>query len=534
MSVTPPVGSEAAGVGRERGSPASPEHSERSRSRFVPVLGAGVVAVLYFAFLLHFAVDAPTADEWANIGIIDAATHGHLSFGLFWAQYFQSRMLFPNLLFVFVGIPTHYDSRWFVAISASCYIASFFLILAAVRRYLDRDLQTLPTVFLALVWFSLAAVFDALWAFELGYYLVILALALVLFCLLVPQRRRPLWFALAVVAAVVGSYSFVQGLALWPAGLVLILFRVPRTRRTMAEVGVWVGTGAVTLVLYLWNFDLAGTNSLCVAHCGVGYTLSHPGLTLSYWLRMVGNIIPSVSGGTGVVQIILGVTLTGAAMFVLVQSVRERHRKPMVALPLGMVVFALVWDMMIVSARVSLGDPGFDEYTLAQVVLLAGITIFAWDHAYEYKSQFDSMVVLFRRLVLADARPATRGTWSFALFALVGLSLLLLIQVLASSQFGWDEAESVSSNRQLTAQLAVNLAEVPKDLQSCYLGLVIGAGLDKRSELASTRAMIDLAARDTLGMFGPAVVQQFRAEGPPKLPRLDRAICLNEISGRRR
>jgi hypothetical protein len=488
------------------------------------------VAVLYFVFLLHFAIAAPTADEWAhNISIIDAATHGHLSFNLLWVQYFQSRMLFPNLLFVLVGVPTHYDPRWFVVISAICYIASFFLVLAVVRRYLGRPLQTLPTVMLALVWFSLSAVSDALWAFELSYYLVILALAVILYCLLVPERRRSLWLALAILAAVVGSYSFVQGLALWPVGLILILFTAPRTRRN-AEVGIWLGAAALTVGLYFWNFQYAGTNSLCIAHCGVGYTLSHPGLTLSYWMHMVGNITPATSGGTGVVQLVLGIILTAAAAFVLIQSWRERRRKPTVALPLAIVVFALLWDMMIVSARVSLGSPEFAEYTLAQVILLVGIVIFAWVHAYEFKHELEPIVATLRQMFLGVAKPLRRGTWNFAIIAYIGLSLFLLVQVFASSQYGWDEAAAVSASRQQTGQLAVNLSEVPKDLQACYLDLIFDAGLGAPTDLASTRAFIDLAERDKLGMFGPAVVGHFRAEGPPKIPILDRVLCSRERS----
>jgi hypothetical protein len=431
-------------------------------------------------------------------------------------------MLFPNLLVVLLGVPTHYDPRWFIALSAFCYIASFFLILAAVRRYIGRELQTIPTVIFALVWFSLAGIYDALWAFQLGFYLVIFALAVILYCLLMPRRRRPLWLALAAIAAVVASFSFVQGLALWPVGLVLILFSVPLTRKTAVEVGAWLGAAAVTTGLYFWNFDLAGTNSLCVKNCGVGFALLHPGLTLSYWTRMVGNIIPSrpvtfgpvrslLPGPTGAMQIVLGGILTAAAVFVVIQSLRERRRKPMVALPLGIVIFAILADLMIVSGRVSLGSPGSAEYTLTQTVLLAGLYIFAWDHWYE---------------LLAVARPVRRGGWKIAISACVGLSLLVLVSVFASAQFGLDEAEAVSANQQLSGQLAVNMAEVPKDLQSCYVDLIIDQNLLALHALWFTRAEIDLAERDKLAMFGPAVIGQFRAEGPPRLGPLYRRLCL--------
>jgi hypothetical protein len=512
MSATSAVGAKALGTGDRDGDDTpsvSPEHAGQRLKRFVPLVAAGLVAVAYLVYLLHFAVAAPVGDEWVNnIPLLDQAIHGHLSFSRFWDQYFQSRMLFPNLIFVLIGIPTHYDPRWFVVLNAIFYIASFFLVLAAVRRYLQRDLQVLPTFIFALIWFSLAAVYDALWAFEVGYYLVLLSFAVVLYSLLVPARRRPLWFSIALVAAVVGSYSFVQGLLLWPMGLVILLFSVPFTRRVVTEIAIWVGGAVVTTGLFFWHFDFAGDNGVCTKHCGVGYTLSHPGLALSYWMRMVGNIFPSVNAKTGTPQIIVGVILTAAAVFVVVQSIRERPTSPMVALPLGMTVFALLWDMIIVSGRVGLGNPGFGEYTLVQVILLAGISIFAWGHADR----------LFR------AAPVSNVSWNFVRVACIGLSVLVLAQIVSSSKFGWDDGHSISLKDQQSAQVSVNLAAIPADLQDCYLDAILDDDLVPLTDLGPTRAAIILAQRDRLGMFGPAVIGHFRAEGPPHVPLL-RRVC---------
>ncbi len=488
----------------------SPERSVHPQRRIAPYLAAAVVAVVYFLFLLHFAVAAPVADEWAhNIPLVDQAIHGNLTFNLLWAQYFQARLLFPNLLYALVGVPSHYDPRWFVILSAALMIAAFFLVLAVVRRYVDGGLRTVPTVILALVWFSLSAVSDALWAFELGYYLVIFSLALVIYGLLVPRRGRLVWLAVAIIAAVVGSYSFTQGLLLWPVGLVILLFSVPLSRRVAAEVAVWLGAAVVTIGLYFWHFDLTGTNSLCRVHCGVGYTISHPELAVPYWMRMVGNVVPSVPGTTGAIQIILGVVLTAAALLVVFQSIRERHRKPMAALPLAIVVFALLWDLLITSGRVSFESPGFHEYTLAQVMLLVGIAIFAWGHA---EGLFDI------------ARPASGGVWNSIRIACVGVTLVLVVQIVVSSKYGWDEAESFSASTQLTGQLVVNLPKIPEDAQSCFVDRVLAVGLVPTKDLGPTFGFIDLAKEDKLGMFGPAVIGQISRRRAAKISDLGPAL----------
>ena len=84
---------------------------------------------------------------------------------------------------------------------------------------------------------------NALWAFQLAWYFVLLFLFAAIYFLCVRPRYRPVALTLAILAAVAGSLSMVQGFLIWPVGLVALLWVWTRQRRRWAEVGVWLGSG---------------------------------------------------------------------------------------------------------------------------------------------------------------------------------------------------------------------------------------------------------------------------------------------------
>ena len=101
-------------------------------------------------------------------------------------------------------------------------LATGLLILAHRRRS-----PSTPWIYycpIAIVMLSFVQYLNALWGFQMAWYLVMAALALALFLL---DRPVVNWLVLAgaIAAAVVGSFSSLQGLLIWPAGLVLLYCR---------------------------------------------------------------------------------------------------------------------------------------------------------------------------------------------------------------------------------------------------------------------------------------------------------------------
>lgn len=456
-----------------------------------------MVAVGYVAFILHYAVNVPLADQWFDIYIVNDALTGHLSLHVLWMQYFQSRVLFPNLVVVVVGELQHYSVRTIVFVSALAYVASFFLLLALVRRYLARQLTIVPTLILALVWFSLAAVSDALWAFELGYYFSMLGLLAMLYFLMSAPAPGTLRVTVAAGAAVFASYSFAQGLLAWPVGLIVLLWAWPLSKQALLTVVLWIGAAVLTAAIFLWNFDLSATKGWC-SHCTLNYDLGHPATFAGYLIRMIGNVVPSLNGSTGIVQVVAGLILLGASLVVLVVSLRERRWTRRPPLSLALVVFALLWDVIIAEGRLGLGSPGFHEYTLPQVVLLSGLTVFAWGHL---PSAWSLSPTAHRRERVATV-------------ACILVAVAVVWQVLGSWNYGLSEARAFASSAQTGARLVVNLSTIPPDQRYCYEDVVFDDGFVPVSELAGMQAVISLARSNQLAMFAPGVRQAFAREGP--------------------
>ena len=138
------------------------------------------------------------------------------------------------------------------------FIVSFFLLLDLYRSYRARTLGPLSVLALGLVWLSLADFGNALWAYQLAWYLVLFFLISMMWSLLV-LRRTSITFALACLAAVAGWYSSLQGLLLWPIGLLCLWWTLRERRhdwrdRASVEIIVWLLLGAVTTGIYFLGY----------------------------------------------------------------------------------------------------------------------------------------------------------------------------------------------------------------------------------------------------------------------------------------
>ena len=222
-----------------------PGAGERLRPWAVP-LTVCLLAALYLLFILSYSVDVPRADDGLTVLLIHSALHGNFQWQSLFSQHIESRVFVPNLIFLSIGYLDHFDLRTVMILSAILLIAGFLLLLRLCRVYLGRPLTVLPVLLLGLVWFSLIDVVNALWAFQIGWYLVLFCLIAIAYLLLVSRWPRYLNLALAIVAAMVATFSALQGVIAWPEGVLLLLWATPWVRRTIVEVGCWLLTCALS------------------------------------------------------------------------------------------------------------------------------------------------------------------------------------------------------------------------------------------------------------------------------------------------
>ena len=334
------------------------------------VLGFALPVLGYLILVQHYQVNAIWQDQWADIALISHFP----SWSALWNQHTDNRILFPNLIVIALAHTVHFNIDVEDYLSAlMLFVATAIFIWAHKRRSPNTPLlYYCPVAFLAL---TIAQWQNALWGFQMAWYLILLLLAVSMALLDRPElAARPDWprsawptFVVAVLVAVVCSYCSVQGLIIWPVGLVLLYHRRwPR----WAVVG-WIIAAAVTVALYFHSFATTRVFN-------PSYVLSHVPHAIAVFLFALGDVV-------GVQERLhdppnVGVMVFGIAIFVLAVVVLLRwgiRRDDRSGAPLGiaLIVFGLLFDALVTQGRYWLNyyAASMSHYTTYDVLVLAGI-----------------------------------------------------------------------------------------------------------------------------------------------------------------
>ena len=242
-------------------------------------------------------------------------------------------MLFPNLISVGLGVATHDDTNATMLIGPVICIGAYVVFLLLLLSYLGR-LSALAVVVVAVVWFSLADWGNALWAFQMAWYLILLLLMVMLYLLLV--RSSAIAFTAAVAVAVAGSFSSLQGLELWVVGLVCLAWPLaPRLWIRSWRILTWVAVGVITSVIYFRGYT-SGIESVW-DH----YALHHPTKVMAFVLVELGEVIPNTDKHTLWLTGALGTVLLVAAVYVVVRCGQDRR-----CLPVALILFWLIFYLL--------------------------------------------------------------------------------------------------------------------------------------------------------------------------------------------
>lgn len=500
------VGREAVlDVGREPRTGEEPAPSKRrvNMRRASVVLVAGVIVGLYLSYVVHFWTNEPLGDEFLVLQTVHAALHGHLTLSLLWSQHLESRIFFPNILFVASGYLDRYDIRSILLLSALIYITAYVVLLRLYRAYAERPLTAVPTAVLGLIWFSVADMKNALWGFQVAWFIIICCCVLVIYFLTVSTVDRRLALGLALAAAVVASFSDAQGFVLFPVGLFLIVWYTPWNRRTYLESAITVLAGAVSATVFLIGYNWVLPVALCpnATQCKTAYLVSHPPQVFDFTLQLLGNVFPTASPES-LPHELIGAVLGATAIFVLVQLFRERNGTMRPPVPAALIVFALLFDALIVDGRFGYGQPDTTyQYVLPQLMLLTAIAIY------------------FLPKILDVFRSPSTTTRSRALRVLCLCAIVpLALEVSGTTNFGITQGRMFQSNAVSQGRLVVNYSRIPEDEQPCYFSLLLAGGiLNGNTAKRLDVPVIREAKEDQLSMFIPNTLNMYRAEGPPYL-----------------
>ena len=453
--------------------------SRINRNRFVWRGGVLLLVALYLAFTIHDSVINLYEDDWLVVRLINGALHHHLTLGEFWSDKGTAgnRLFFPFLIVTGVGLATNDNTRVMVVVNAVAFSASYLIVLLLLRSYLRRALTLVSVLTTGLIWFSLLDYLNALWGVQFAWYLIVLCFVAMLYFLLRDNRGVPA-LVCAMVLAVIASYSSIQGLLLWIVGLFCLLWpfwhaRGESTRRQSVELITWLVVGTTTAAIFFWNSAPIGLEP-------PSWALSHPGRLVQFFVVEVGNVIPQ----TGLVlHELIGTALCVVSLFVVVQSFLLQRNSQRLPLPIALISFGLLWDAACATGRLSLGlaFASLDVYTMPTLLVVVGIVCYGlwWFSNLERTT--------------AEIRARRRNQ-----IALAALTVLLLVQVATSTEYGFRSGNQLRQQFSAGARTTVILGRTPYSQWTKYeiYGTVPNVYL-----ATYLRTLIPEAKADHLGPF---------------------------------
>jgi len=341
------------------------------------LLGFAVPVGGYLWFIQHYGVNVVWRDQWSDVNLIRVFHAGKLSVGTLWTPHNQNRLLFPNLLVVFLAQTTRLNLLVEMYIGALLLFASVTLLIWTHKR---RSPSTPWILYcpVAILLLSFVQYENTLSGFQVCWYFVLAALAASLFFLDNPRFGWPV-LTCAMVAAVIGSYSAIQGLFIWPVGLLLLYQR----RRSLQYLATWVAGAAITGALFFYHL---GASSYGESSGSISSALHNPVLAAKFFFLAIGDVVgawipwplpwrgPNASRSVSDAALLLGVVIFVIAVWVVIKCLRRDEEGPS---PVGvaLIVFGILFALSIATGRstlIGLWYAGSSRYTTFDLLVLVG------------------------------------------------------------------------------------------------------------------------------------------------------------------
>ena len=371
----------------------------------INAFGAVVVATVagYVGYVIAFGVNVVFWDDWAWAGY--AANPWKLSFASLWVQHNENIIFFPNLVAAILIPLTHWNSVVFMSLSAAMLIGVLGITIYVLWGEIIRSpLLWLPLPFIVL---SLAQYQDTLWAYQIAWFMILLALFGALAILIRPNLTPALLIGAALLG-IIGSYSSFQGLLIWPAGLVVLLSKGQAGRWRI----LWCAIGAIVAVGYFANFNWAQDQS-----APLSYILSHLTQDVQGVLITAGSVIPTMTSGLGaisspVIAEIFGAILLGLGLSVIAMWIRRGRASGAPAFCVALIVTSILFDLSLIPSWLVF-DPATgatSRYDSFMWPMLLGIYAYAAMHIHWPLRARRWLVVPLAVLVFAVASAVVLGT----------------------------------------------------------------------------------------------------------------------------
>ncbi len=243
---------------------------------------AGLVPMMLAAwFVRTHAVNCPFWDQWKSIGVpmIHAAS-GQLTLNDLTFQSNEHRIFFPRLVFIGLGMMTHWDTRaeMFATLTFISLNALFLFLLARQTMPSGSWLPFLLLVPANILLFSTTQFANLLWGMQMHLLMPHPCLSGALLAAMA-IRSRPAKLAVCIALTTIATFSLASGLSYWVLLIPVLMLNIPASQRRSALL-VWLAAAGINAALFFHGYQ---------AHPPTAGLFSQPLRTLSYVCGFLGS-----------------------------------------------------------------------------------------------------------------------------------------------------------------------------------------------------------------------------------------------------
>ena len=224
--------------------------------------------VLFGLFIIiRYGLNVPFGDERDNIEFINSVLERGLRFNDLFIQHNEHRIFFPRLIFLVVGVLTHYNVKVLLYVSWVFTAATYFVYL----RYLKQSAsssqglestgqrweRTLIGVAIGFCVFHVIQEENILWGFQVAWYMLLFFLVSSFYCF---HRwvitRKCVYFVFAILLGITSVFSSMHGLFVFPVILgVMLLLWLSKTNIPIKFPLLILIMAVFSFAAYLYNYS---------------------------------------------------------------------------------------------------------------------------------------------------------------------------------------------------------------------------------------------------------------------------------------
>nr|EDZ38225.1 MAG: Conserved hypothetical protein [Leptospirillum sp. Group II '5-way CG'] len=324
--------------------------------------------IFYIFYIYSFGVNIPFWDEVdTTIPLLNAQIHHTLTLHMLWGQHNEHRIFFPSLIALF--ILSHSKAN----VVAEMFFSSFLLfgVITILLIYTTKKLRINPWLLIPIPLIILSPIQweNSLWGFQIAFYLVVFTFVISIFFLqkaLFDETGKIKNILIAVFFALIGSYSSLQGLLVWLIGLFFVVqSQILETKKSNILItikGIWIFAALIVNTLYFYGWSHPGY------HPSMMYPIQHLDQGTLYFVNSIGGWI-----GDPKSAFLFGGIFLFLYLILLFYKIGDKR----FMLPVGLILFGLCFDMMILFGRSGFGagQALSSRYTTFNLLSLSGTYI---------------------------------------------------------------------------------------------------------------------------------------------------------------